>query len=287
MTLRNLPEARSFERPQNFQWDAPGDVMARWAETPRAEESKEDNVISVLDVIGVDMWTGGGVTAKRIGAALRQIGPKTDVRVQINSPGGDLFEGIAIYNLLRAHQAKVSVEVLGWAASAASIIAMAGDDIAMGRGSFMMVHNAWGLVMGNRHDMVKASTTFEAFDAAIADIYVARTGRKLADVQKLMDDETFMDPAQAVKQKFADSVSDELGAQASAASPIDSEESRRLMARRQTEGALAKAGIPRGQRALILNDLSTAPRDASRFHAERDAGDLTDGLQRLIATMKS
>jgi ATP-dependent Clp protease protease subunit len=287
VSLRNLPEARSFERPQNYQWDAPGDVYAKWAAAPQAAESTDNNVISVMDVIGEDFWTGNGVTAKRISAALRSIGPTTDIRVQINSPGGDLFEGIAIYNLLRAHQAKVSVEILGWAASAASIIAMAGDEIAMGRGTFMMVHNAWGLVMGNRHDFTQAAETFQAFDAAIADIYVARSGRKLADVQKLMDGETFMDPDRAVKEKFADSVSDSLGAQASATAPINAEESRRLMARRQTEGALAKAGIPRGQRALILNDLTTAPRDASRFDATRDAGDLAGGLRQLIQSMKS
>lgn len=285
MSLRNLPEARAFERPQNYQWDAPGDVYARWCEAPRAQESTENNVISIMDVIGEDFWTGNGVTAKRIAGALRSVGPNTDIRVQINSPGGDLFEGIAIYNLLRSHKARVSVEVLGWAASAASIIAMAGDDIAMGRGSFLMVHNAWGMVIGNRHDFTQAAETFQAFDSAIADIYAARTGRKLADIQKLMDGETFMDPDRAVSEKFADSVSDSLGAQASAS--LDPEESRRLKARRQTEGALAKAGIPRGQRSLILNDLSTAPRDASRHYAERDAGELADGLKRLIQSMKT
>src|SRR5690606_40681426 len=101
-----------------------------------------------------------------------------DITVRINSPGGDMFEGIAIYNLLRAHPAKVTVEGLGWAASAASIIAMAGDEIRMGLGSFMMVHTAWGIVIGNRHDMRDAATLFDRFDAAIADIYQARTGMK-------------------------------------------------------------------------------------------------------------
>lgn len=285
MSLRKLPEAAQLQRPQNYQWDAPGDVLARWASGPQAAESSEDNVISVFDVIGEDFWTGNGVTAKRVAAALRSIGADRDIRVQINSPGGDLFEGIAIYNLLRAHKARVSVEVLGWAASAASIIAMAGDEIAMGRGTFMMVHNAWGVVMGNRHDFIQASETFQAFDAAIADIYVARTGRKLADVQKLMDGETFMDPDKAVKEGFADSVSDSLGAQNSASSPL-SEEGRRVLARRQAEGALAKSGMPRAQRAVILNDIA-APRDASRRTAVRDAGDLTDGLNRLVAAMKT
>ncbi|MFN3549234.1 MAG: head maturation protease, ClpP-related, partial [Mesorhizobium sp.] len=187
MSLRKLPEAKTFQRPQNFQWDAPSDVLARWAETaPSAASSEDNNVITMFEVIGEDFWSGGGVTAKRISAALRSIGDR-DVVVKINSPGGDMFEGIAIYNLLRAHKARVTIEVLGWAASAASIIAMAGDEIRMGLGTFMMVHNAWGIVIGNRHDMREAAGLFDGFDAAIADIYEARTGMKRKDIEKLMD----------------------------------------------------------------------------------------------------
>src|SRR5690606_11960490 len=172
MSLRSLPEAQVFARPQNYQWDAPSNVLAKWAQMPVAAIKDSDTTISILDVIGEDFWTGSGVTANRISAALRSIGNK-DIIVRINSPGGDMFEGIAIYNLLRAHPARVTVEVLGWAASAASIIAMAGDDIRMGLGSFMMVHNAWGVVIGNRHDMRDAATLFDRFDAALADIYEA------------------------------------------------------------------------------------------------------------------
>src|SRR5690606_6588880 len=152
---------------------------------------------SMFDVIGEDGWTGGGVTASRISAALRSIGNK-DITVRINSPGGDMFEGIAIYNLLRAHPARVTVEVLGWAASAASIIAMAGDDIRMGFGSFLSVPNAWGVVIGKRHDMREAAALFEQFDAARAATYEARSGMKRADIEQLMEAETFMDPAQAI-----------------------------------------------------------------------------------------
>jgi len=285
VSLRKLPEAKTFQRPQNYQWEAPADVLAKWAASPMAA-SEGAETITILDVIGEDWWTGGGFTAKRMSAALRSIGNK-DVTVQINSPGGDLFEGIAIYNLLRGHSAKVTVEVLGMAASAASIIAMAADEIAMGRGSFIMVHNAWGVVMGNREDFAEAAALFESFDAAIADIYVARTGRKLADVQKLMDGETFMDPQRAITEKFADRIDDEIGASASIDTPADPEERRRLMARRQTEGALAKAGIPRAHRGAIINDLATAPRDAGRAPAPRDAGDLMAGLAQLTATLRS
>lgn len=286
MSLRQLPEAKTFQRPQNYQWDAPADVLARWADLPMAAADGESDTITIFDVIGEDWWTGGGFTAKRMSAALRSIGNK-DVRVQINSPGGDLFEGIAIYNLLRGHSAKVTVEVMGMAASAASIIAMAADDLAMGRGSFMMVHNAWGVVLGNRHDMAQAADLFQSFDAAIADIYVARTGRKLADVQKLMDAETFMDPQKAIAEKFADRIDDQVGASASIATPKDPEEHRRLMARRQTEGALAKAGIPRTHRGAIINDLATATRDAGRGNAQRDAGEILAGLRQLTETLRS
>ena len=121
------------------------------------------NSISIYDSIG-ENWEGTGVTAKRISAALRAIGDK-DVVVNINSPGGDFFEGVAI-SKLREHQGRVTVQVMGLAASAASVIAMAGDQILMGDGSFLMIHNAWAVAIGNRHDMADAAKLLEPFDTA-------------------------------------------------------------------------------------------------------------------------
>lgn len=282
MSLRNLPEAKTFQRPQNFQWDAPSDVLAKWAETPLAATDNDDATITMLEVIGEDWWTGGGVTAKRISAALRSIGER-DVTVKINSPGGDMFEGIAIYNLLRSHKAKVTVEVIGWAASAASIIAMAGDEIRMGTGTFMMVHNAWGVVVGNRHDMREAATLFDGFDAAITDIYEARTGLKRSEIVKLMDSETFMGPSEAVKNGFADLVDSELSAEAGDAKNMD----RGLMARRQTEAALARAGFSRETRSEMLLEMGVGARDAAHNPAARDAGIDPAALRRLIETMRA
>jgi len=287
MSLRSLPNAPTMARPQNYQWDAPSDVLAKWAEHPFAAAPDADATISIFDVIGEDGWTGGGVTAKRISAALRSIGNR-DVIVRINSPGGDMFEGIAIYNLLRTHPAKVTVEVLGWAASAASIIAMAGDVIRMGLGSFMMVHNAWGLVIGNRHDLREAASLFEQFDAALADIYEARTGMDRVGIERLMDAETFMTAAQAVEYGFADAVDDGVAAPSGDAKSTD----RRLMARRQTEAALAKAGFTRTMRSEMLSELiGSATRDAGQPSAARDAGDNPElnaaALQRLIDTIRS
>ncbi|ASQ10649.1 head maturation protease, ClpP-related [Sinorhizobium meliloti] len=285
MSLRQLPEAKTFQRPQNFQWDAPSDVLAKWAEVPMAAADDSENTITMFEVIGEDWWTGGGVTAKRVSAALRSIGNK-DVKVKVNSPGGDMFEGIAIYNLLRSHPAKVTVEVLGWAASAASIIAMAGDEIRMGLGTFMMVHNAWGVVVGNRHDMREAASLFDGFDSAIADIYEARTGMKRKDIEKLMDAETFMGPSEAVEKGFADAVDNGIEVpSAGAAKNMD----RGLMARRQTEAALARAGFSRDKRSELLSELgaAAAPRDASRKPAARDAGIDLAAVRQLIETIRT
>jgi ATP-dependent Clp protease protease subunit len=277
MSLRQLPEAKTFARPQNLQWDAPSDVLARWAESPLAAAEAQDT-ITIFDVIGEDFWTGGGFTAKRMSAALRAIGDKP-VTVQINSPGGDLFEGLAIFNLLRSHKQKVTVQVMGWAASAASIIAMAGDEIVMGLGTFMMVHNAWGVVIGNRHDFREAADLFEGFDAAIADIYEARSAAARPTIEKLMDAETFMGPADAVKHGFADRVDNDLKAEASAANP-------EINAKRRLDAVLAQNGVPRVERRRMLQE-ATGKHDAAGQASVTHDADFFAAVAQLNETIRS
>lgn len=283
MTLRKLPEAKNFARPSNFQWDAPSDVLAKWAEKPLAADAADANTITIYDVIGEDWWTGGGFTEKRMAAALRSIG-SNDVTVNINSPGGDMFAGIAMYNMLREHKAKVTVNVMGIAASAASIIAMAGDEIRMGLGTFLMIHNAWGVVVGNRNDMRDAADLFDSFDSALADIYEARSDMSRGDIVKLMDAETFMGPSEAVKNGFADEVSTDIIAAEADAKNMDQGQ----IARRQTEAALARAGFSRSDRHQMIAALGT-PRDASSEpDAPRDASVKTvAGIRQLIDTIKN
>ncbi len=291
MSLLKLPEARSVQMPANLQWDVPSEVLSRWSQMPVAAADGDEATISIYDVIGEDFWTGEGFTAKRMSAALRNIGER-EVRVKINSPGGSLPEGTAIFNELRKHPAKVTVDVMGWAASAASVIAMAGDEIRMGLGSFMFVHNSWGLAIGNRHAFADAAALFGEFDQSMVDIYAARTGRERKDIEALLDgptaasDGTFMSAKRAVDEGFATLVDDNLRIDAD-----DSPEARALQARRRIEGALAK-DMTRKDRQALINDLlapaaslKPAPRDAGR-NAERDAGDITPGLMALIETMK-
>jgi len=279
MSLRKLPKAKTFERPMNFQWDAPSDVLAKWSGSPMAAEADDPNTISIYDVIGEDSWTGEGFTAKRMGAALRSIG-NNPVTVKLNSPGGDMFEGIAIYNMLREHPAQVNVEVLGIAASAASIIAMAGDEITMGLGTFLMIHNAWGMVIGNRHDMRDAATLFDSFDAALADIYEARTGMSRNDIEAAMDAETFMAPSEAVSRGFADSVSDELKKP-----EVNNSGDKKINAKRRMDALLAQSGVPRVERRKMLNEVAGGTQDAASTVTQDADLDMVAVMQ-LIHSMK-
>ena len=117
MSHRKLPEIKAERLPTVCAFEPDLEAVERWNAGIKAQRSP-DNTITMLEVIGEDFWTGGGVTAKRVAAALRSIGDQ-EVYVDLNSPGGDFFEGVAIYNLLRAHPHKVTVRILGLAASAA------------------------------------------------------------------------------------------------------------------------------------------------------------------------
>lgn len=257
----SMPQARTFESLPGLQWDVTPQARERWAPNLSATV-KADNTISILDPIGVDMWTGEGVTAKRIAAALRSIGDQ-DVVVNINSPGGDLFEGLAIYNLLREHNRQVTVKVLGLAASAASIIAMAGDEIQIARAGFFMVHNGWVVALGNRHDLRDIADWLEPFDLAIADIYMARTGLDMRAVQKKMDAETWINGSAAVDEGWADS----LLAADQVAESKDAQSRAERSAQHTIDTLMAKAGIPRGERRAMVQDFKAGMLRASGGNA--------------------
>lgn len=275
MTLRKLPEAKAFTRPQSYQFDAPAEALDKWQ--PRAAEA-DGSTISVYDVIGQDPWSGDGITARRIAGALRGIG-KNAVTVNVNSPGGDMFEGLAIYNLLREHPAEVTVRVMGLAASAASVIAMAGDKIEMGLGSMLMIHNSWGLVMGNQNDMREAADTFAEFDAAMADIYAARTGQKPEDIAAMMSAETWLRAERAIETGFADATFD------APAYEDDDGVSGQKKARARLDATLAKSGMPRVERRSLLRE-AAGKQDAAGT-ATPSAGFDADAFKRLMETLKA
>lgn len=258
-------------------------VFEKWSEDAAGVRAlaKDDNVITMFDIIGEDFWSGGGVTAKKVAAQLRAIGDRP-VEVQINSPGGDMFEGIAIYNVLREHSQDITVKIMGMAASAASIIAMAGDTIEIGAASFLMIHNCWVLAIGNRHDMRETAEWLEPFDAAMVDVYAARSGREAGEIAKWMDSETFMSGKQAIDRGFADAL---LPADALT---IDEDAKARdldINELRATELSLVQAGMTRSDARARLNKIKGTP--GATLEATPGAGDDWSGLSGLLSTLRS
>ncbi len=247
MARRKLPEivaarpagVTGFEiRPQAFD---------RWDSSLRPSARADDNAatITILDVIG-ESWDGAGVTDRRISAALREIGDR-DVVVEINSPGGDFFQGVSIYNMLRAHPREVTVRVLGVAASAASVVAMAGDRIEIGKAGFLMIHNTWSVAIGNRHDLRAFADTLEPFDAAMATVYAERAGVDYKIAARWMDDETWFNGDDAVTNGLADGY-----LPADAVTHADQETAKATIADRRVEAALAAQNMPRAERRALI-----------------------------------
>lgn len=162
--------------------------------------------LEIFDAIGADFF-GDGITASSVSDAIKAAGEFSSLTVSINSPGGSLFDGVAIYNLLKSSGKPVNVNVVGLAASAASLIAMAGDTITMQLGTQLMIHRAMAMAAGFSDDMRKMADTLDSVSASAADIYVAKTGMTKDAVLALMEAETWLCPDDAVAQGFATNVS--------------------------------------------------------------------------------
>jgi ATP-dependent protease ClpP protease subunit len=168
----------------------------------RAEVQGDALDLEIYDVIGAT-WDGAGVEARKVRDVLRGF-KGSMINVRINSPGGDVFDGVAIYNDLVDHAARKVVAITGLAASAASVIAMAGDEIRMADSAFMMIHRAWALGIGNADDMTKLAKVLGKIDGALAGVYAARTGLDAADLLEMMSEETWLDAGDAIDAGFAD-----------------------------------------------------------------------------------
>lgn len=198
-----FPRIRMDAKPAGLKFRAPATALAKFDKSIRSA-AKAEGEIEIIGEIGESMWSDSFTTAKSVKDQLKAIG-KAPVLVTINSPGGDAFEGIAIYNLLREHGGKVTVNVLGLAASAASIIAMAGDTIKMGEAAMMMIHSSHGIVMGNQEDMRQFADLLDSIDSSVASLYASRTGKPDAEVLDMMKKETWFSGEEAVASGFADS----------------------------------------------------------------------------------
>lgn len=161
----------------------------------------------------------GGVTFKAFNAELSRLKGMKTLVVGINSDGGDVSTGFAIYNVLTRFPAKKIVRIEGVAASMASVIAMAGDEIIMPSNALLMVHNPWGVVQGGAEQLKSLGDALQVMQVNIRNAYAKRTGVDPDEIQRLMTAETWLSARDAVRLGFADRVEGELKVAALAALP--------------------------------------------------------------------
>lgn len=276
MTIKKLPSVQALNAPAGGSYEAPTSAYEKWAPVKAASDDK--NTINILDQIG-ESFDGSGMTARVVNSVLRKA-DGDDVTVNVNSPGGDFFEGVTIYNMLREYEGTVNINVLGLAASAASIIAMAADELKIAKSGLMMIHNSWGLVIGNQNDMREAADTFAVFDESMANVYADRSNKNLAEVKALMDKDTWMNGETAVDDGFAD------GFLKSDAVVEDKKKAQSSLTK--LDVALAKTGMPRSERREILKDITSGTPGAAEDEAMPSAGnpELLIALSELKTLMK-
>lgn len=175
---------------------------ARASKPIRAETTGTEATVYLHGVIG-GWW--GDIDATEFAKALAEITADT-IHLRINSPGGDVMDARAMMTALRQHKAKVVAHVDGMAASAATGICMACDEVEITNGAFFMIHNAWTVAIGNKADMRASADILDKIDAGLVGDYTARTGKTAEEVTAWMDAETWFTAQEAVDNGFADRV---------------------------------------------------------------------------------
>lgn len=166
-------------------------------------QAKNSAEILIYEMIGKDWWSDEGIAAKDFAADLKSLGNVTEITLRINSAGGSVFEGITMYNLLKAHPANITCYIDGIAASIASVIAMAANKIIMPENAMMMIHDPWGFAQGNSEEMRKMAEMLDKIKEAIATSY-NRTACTEEEIAQMMTDETWLTAADAIEKGFAD-----------------------------------------------------------------------------------
>lgn len=181
--------------------------MRKWFEM-RAGAGTGAAEISIYGAIGKSFFDDDSVGASDFANSIRSLGDVSEITLRINSPGGDVFDGVAIHNLLKHHPAKVTAHVDGLAASAASLIAMAADEIVMPANAFMLVHEPSGGAWGTADTMMAMAADLERMTETFAATYAQRSGMGIDAVKALMKDDRLIDAAEAREMGLCDRLAD-------------------------------------------------------------------------------
>ena len=190
-----------------------GECQIAWDKSQGDDEEEEDvekeiekELEAAKDIFVYDMIGAGGVTAKNIVNELDKLESNTPINLRINSAGGDVFEGIAIYNSLKKHLGTINVEIEGLAASMASIIMLAGDNISASENSLIMIHNPSIGIQGESKDLTNKAELLDKIKTQMVGIYTSKTGMSDKEVIKMMDNETWLTADEAKEKGFVNNV---------------------------------------------------------------------------------
>lgn len=225
-------------------------------------------------------WYSDSVTPRAFRAALDEHEGQ-DIIVSINSPGGDVFAGFEIYNMLAARKGGTTVRVMGLAASAASYIAMAADPgkLQMCRASMMMIHNPWSYAYGNAEEMRKQAEVLDAIGSVMVDIYMQRATCTEEELRAMLDAERYLSPTEAMNAGLCDEVIDP-------AEEDDDEETQAMAALRDRYVAMSVEDVRRVRSALhIASRKATAKPSEPPPVVEKDDNDYLAMADALIADM--
>lgn len=206
LTLNDVRRIESSGPQYRFRGATPPDPTKPRAELTAGEAKDGEVTIRLYDVI--DSWGGfWGISASEVAAVLDGLpSDVTQINLHINSPGGEVWEGVAITNLLRAHSARVVAVVDGLAASAASFIAVTADEVVMGQNTQMMIHDGWGICIGNAKAMHDLGSLLDKLSDNIASMYAAKAGGTTEEWRAAMLAESWYDAQEAVDVGLADRV---------------------------------------------------------------------------------
>jgi len=260
--------------------------MKSWYEIKNKTSEVLD--ISLHDEIGI--W---GISASAFIADLKANAGAKSINLSIHSPGGNALDGLAIYNALISHPAKVHAHVAGLAASAASIVLMAGDTISMPEDAFVMIHNPYTFAMGDSEEMRAVADTLDKIQSSLINIYVKRTGKETGEISEMMDDETWLSSADALDAGFIDTITDGINVAAKAAAftkyfktmPVDNnyDEIENIDSAKEFERFLRDSGgVSKGTAtALASRAKAIFQSDSGDIPSEKELDQLKNALSRV------
>jgi ATP-dependent protease ClpP protease subunit len=244
--------------------------LKRWYDFRAQAKGAE---IVIYDEIGAF-----GIPAKAFLDELKALGPVSELTVRINSPGGSVFDGVAIYNALKRHDAAITVWIDGIAASIASVIAMAGDEIVMPKNAMLVLHDPSGLVAGNAADMRAMAEALDRMKAGMVAAYRDKSSRDEAEIEALMRDESWLSAQEAVELGLADRVE----------APVRMAAHFDLSRFRNTPPQLAALAVtPSPQEDLMSDAQKTRPRKPDAVDATAAGAAVTDPGTEQIAGAES